>query len=176
MRCKVGKEISVPWALAFPPVHTCTHVHHTSAHMHACMCSTHLCTHAPHTSPYTYHIYVHTHVCTPDPLDDHVLAGPWTDGSQLDAVCSPGAHWLCYFLLYNFNFLMFSPFWFTYENNSFGMLGWLKQFSLCFWLRSWPRGPGIKPCIRLPAWWRVCFSLSLSPSPPCSCSLSISLK
>lgn len=39
-----------------------------------------------------------------------------------------------------------------------GCLGWL---SVCLRLRSWSHGPGIEPCIRLPAQWGVCYSLSL---------------
>ena len=45
----------------------------------------------------------------------------------------------------------------------------LSQLSIGLRLRSWSQGLGIEPCIRLPAQWRACFSLSL-----CSCSLSLS--
>ena len=58
-----------------------------------------------------------------------------------------------------------------------GVPGWLSQLSLCLWLRSQSRGPGIKPHIGLPAQWGICFSLSLCPFPYlCSLCLSISLK
>ena len=56
---------------------------------------------------------------------------------------------------------------------SFGAPGWLSQFSVCLWLRTWSRGPGIE----VSAQCGVCFSLSLCPlrTHPCSCSLSHSL-
>ena len=57
------------------------------------------------------------------------------------------------------------------KNTSWGAPGWLNQLSICLWLGSWSRGPGIQPHIRLLAQRGVCFSLS-----PCSCSLSVSNK
>ena len=47
-----------------------------------------------------------------------------------------------------------------------GAPGWLNQLSVCLHPRSWSQGPGIEPCIRLPAQRGVHFSLSLSLSAP----------
>ena len=43
--------------------------------------------------------------------------------------------------------------------------GWLSQLNICLQLRSWSRGPGIEPCIGIPAQEGVCFYLSLCLSP-----------
>ena len=51
-----------------------------------------------------------------------------------------------------------------------GAPGWLSQLSICLWLRSWSRCPGIKSCLRLPAHPGACFSLCL-PLPLLVCSL-----
>ena len=32
-----------------------------------------------------------------------------------------------------------------------GMPEWLSWLSICLWHRSWPQGPGLEPCIQLPA-------------------------
>ena len=59
------------------------------------------------------------------------------------------------------------------ETFKMGCLGGLSHLSVCLGLRSWSQDPGIQPCIRLPAQWGVCFSLSLHY---CSLSLTLSLK
>ena len=48
--------------------------------------------------------------------------------------------------------------------------GWLSQLSICLLLSHDPGVFGVEPCVRVPARWGACFSLS-----PCSCSLSLSL-
>ena len=46
---------------------------------------------------------------------------------------------------------------------------WVPELlNVCLWLRSLSWGPGIEPCIRLPAKWGVCFSL------PPACALLLS--
>ena len=39
--------------------------------------------------------------------------------------------------------------------------GWLSQLIICLWLSSWPQGPGIEPCIWLPAQRGASLSLCL---------------
>ena len=41
-----------------------------------------------------------------------------------------------------------------------GAPGWLSRLSVCPQLRSWSWGPGIETCVRLPAQWAGCLSLS----------------
>ena len=53
--------------------------------------------------------------------------------------------------------------------------GWLSQWSVCLWLRSWSWDPRIESYIRLPAQWGVCFSLSTCPSLTFLHSLSLKL-
>ena len=52
-----------------------------------------------------------------------------------------------------------------------GLSGWLCWLSVCLWLRSWSRGPGMEPRVTLPTQEGVCFSLSISLS-PCLSSFS----
>ena len=42
-----------------------------------------------------------------------------------------------------------------------GAPGWLSWLSVCLWLESWSRDPGIQHPIGLSAQWGVCFFLSL---------------
>ena len=52
--------------------------------------------------------------------------------------------------------------------------GWLSWLNLCLRLSSWSQGPGVEPCIRLPAQWGFYFpSFSFCPS-LCLCSASLS--
>ena len=50
---------------------------------------------------------------------------------------------------------------YTHRKYKWGAPGWLSQLSICLQLRSLSQGPGIEPCLRLPAQRAVCFSLSL---------------
>ena len=49
-------------------------------------------------------------------------------------------------------------------HKSLGSPAWLSQLSICLWLRLGSQGPRIQPCIRLPAQWGACFSLSFCHS------------
>ena len=37
------------------------------------------------------------------------------------------------------------------RDNIIGVPGWLSGWAICLWLRAWSWGPGIKPCIGVPA-------------------------
>ena len=60
-----------------------------------------------------------------------------------------------------------------HDEKALGVRGWLSLLSVCLRLRARSQGPGIKAPIRLPAPWRVCFSLSPSGPPPRVCSLTL---
>ncbi len=84
---------------------------------------------------------------------------------------------ICFFFSFSFwvslamVLINFNKLW-SFKKVSFrGAPEWLSWLSVCLQLRSWSRGPGIEPHVRLPAQWGVCFSLLLS-----LCALSLSKK
>lgn len=46
-----------------------------------------------------------------------------------------------------------------------GALGWLHPLRVCFWLRFWPQGPGVKLSMGVPAQREAPFAASSCPSP-----------
>ena len=56
-----------------------------------------------------------------------------------------------------------------------GVPGGLSELSICLPPRSWSQHPGMEPHIRLPAHWRVCFSISVNACPPPSTACVLSL-
>ena len=99
---------------------------------------------------------------------------PWQTrtgkGEALKSINSSveNTQWYLYNLKSSLAFMLFSVCFITSQgsqvkNEQFhGAPGWLRRLSICLQLRSWSQGPGMAPCIRLPAQRGLCFFLCLA--------------